>query len=418
MVLSEFQTIQFCAGDTIFKEGEQGDCAFVIISGNVSVEKEHGQSHLKLATLGPNQMIGEMALVSPGHRTATIKAITDCNLLLIEQSQFTSRRNNLDPVMKMVFDVILTRFRNTLHSLGTENEGIPVSTYMTGEMERAISQLHLENDIRRGLAAGEFELHYQPLVCLKTGKLSGAEGLMRWNHPTKGVLQPSYFIPTVEASNLIFELTSTAINQACKDLQDFGITSLKNIENINPVFVTFNVSARDLNSDRFYEQICQNLTDYSLPADSLKLEVTETSLLSDIDTCCEKLSHLRARGVGIAIDDFGTGYSSMSYLAKLPLSTLKIDRQFVAEMAESQQSRKIVNTILSLATELGLTVVAEGVEHMEDAEYLRQQGCTYGQGFLYSKAVSLGNFLDMMENWDKSTCSSVMQSQPMKSATG
>lgn len=399
MILSDFHTVNFSAGETIFREGEQGDCSYVIISGDVSVHKKRDDEQIKLAVLGANQIIGELGLISPGHRTASVTAITDCNLLLIEQSQFTRRRNELDPVMKMVFDVILMRFRTTLHSMGNEESDSSANTYVTKEMAKALSQLHLETDIRRGIAAGEFELHYQPIVCLKTGKLSGAEGLMRWNHPTKGLVAPSEFIPTAEAGNLIFDLTKIAIDQACQELQKCSLSSLKNVENINPLFVTLNVSGRDLEQDNFYERVCENLAQYGLQPGSLKLEVTETSLMKDVEACCEKLSNLKDRGVGIAIDDFGTGYSSMSYLAKLPLSTLKIDRSFIVEMSENPHSRKIINAILRLADELDLTVVAEGIESEDEASYLKEQKCTYGQGFLYSKAVPLKQFTDMIENW-------------------
>ncbi len=400
MTLSDFQTVSFSAGETIFREGEQGDCSYVVISGDVSVHKRREDKQIKLAELGPNQMIGEMGLVSPGHRTASVTAITDCKLLLIEQSQFTRRRNELDPVMKMVFDVILTRFRNTLHSMGNEDYDSSADTYVTSEMAKALSQLQLESDIRRGISVGEFELHYQPIVCLKTGKLSGAEGLMRWNHPARGLVSPSEFIPTAEAGNLIFDLTEVAIDQACQELQEFNIASLKNIDNNNPLFVTLNVSGRDLEHDRFYDRVCRNLTDHGLQPGSLKLEVTETSLMNDVETCRDKLGHLKERGVGIAIDDFGTGYSSMSYLAKLPLSTLKIDRSFIVEMTASSQSRRIVKAILRLADELDLTVVAEGIESGEEASYLRDLKCTYGQGFLYSEAVPLSQFTKLIRNWN------------------
>lgn len=400
MIFSDFQTVSFSAGETIFREGEQGDCAYVIISGDVSVHKKRNTKQIKLANLGVNQMIGEMGLVSPGHRTASVTAITDCSLLLIEQSQFRRRRTQLDPVMKMVFDVILMRFRNTLHSMSNENHESSANTYVTSEMASALTQLRLETDIRRGISAGEFELHYQPIVCLKTGKLSGAEGLMRWNHPTRGLVPPSNFIPTAEAGNLIFSLTEIAIDQASKELQKLNLASLKNTNNINPLFVTLNVSGRDLEQDNFYHRVCKNLKQYGLQPGSLKLEVTETSLMNDVEACCEKLSCLKELGVGIAIDDFGTGYSSMSYLAKLPLSTLKIDRSFIVEMSESSQSRKIVKAILRLADELDLTVVAEGVELDDEATYLREQNCTYGQGFLYSKAVPLKQFTNLIKHWN------------------
>ena len=401
MNFSDFQTVGFRAGETIFREGEQGDCSYVIISGEVLVHKERNDKQIKLAELGANQMIGEMGLISPGPRTASVTALSDCSLLLIEQSQFTRRRNDLDPVMKMVFDVILTRFRNTLSSIGNESHDPTVSTQVTSEMANALSQLRLETEIRRGIAAGEFELHYQPIVCLRTGKLSGAEGLMRWNHPTRGLVMPCDFIPIAEAGNLIFELTEIAIQQACLELKEFNLSCLKNVHNIDPLFVTLNVSSRDLEHSRFYDRVCKNINQYGLQPGSLKLEVTETSLMNDVENCCEKLGHLKKRGVGIAIDDFGTGYSSMSYLAKLPLSTLKIDRSFIVEMSKSPQARKIVKAILRLADELDLTVVAEGIELKEDAEYLSSQNCTYGQGYLYSKPAPIAEFTKLIENWKR-----------------
>ncbi|MDJ0612206.1 MAG: EAL domain-containing protein [Rhizobiaceae bacterium] len=400
-MLSDFQTVHFKAGETIFNEGEQGDCAYVVISGNVLVQKNSDENKIVLAELGQNQMIGEMALISPGHRTASVVAQTDSTLLLIEQNQFTHRRSKLDPILKMVYEVIMGRFRNTLHSVETLKPGAQASNIITKEMAAALDALRLETDIKRGIAENEFCFHYQPIINLRSGRISGAEALIRWQHPTHGLLMPGSFIPNAEMANLIGELTCFAVSKACEVVTEFDQASQSNPGNVDPMFITVNLSGRDFETGILCDHLLHSIDRYSVDPSRLKLEITETSLMGDMERTCSYMAKLKEGGLKFAIDDFGTGYSSMSYLTSMPLSTLKIDRSFVTNLEQSQQSQKVISAILRLADELGLSTVAEGIESKAEAAFLRKSECTYGQGYYFSKPLPLPDFLQLAENWNR-----------------
>ena len=402
MVLSDFQCIKFSEGEALFKEGDQGDCAYIVLSGEFEVHKQNNGEIITLATLGFNQVIGEMALISPGARTATVVAKEDSEVLLLEQSQFIERKAELNLVVKVIFDVVLERFRQTLSSITPDYNAVQSSNLVTHEMEQALAQLHFENEIKRGIIEDEFELYYQPIIDLASGAIAGAECLMRWNHPTRGLVPPNEFIPVAEASNLILDMTKIAVDKALSNYQDFSMMQASNSQNVKPMFIALNVSGRDLETDALCDVISSKLKTYKIPRQVLKVEVTETSLMNDIDACCQRLEFLKELGVLIAIDDFGTGYSSMDYLTKIPLSTLKIDGSFVFKMSKEPQSRKIVNAILTLAKELELDVVAEGIETYVDAEYLKSQACEYGQGYVYSKPLCKEDFISLLQSWDAS----------------
>jgi len=400
MVISDFQCIKYSEGEAVFKEGQQGDCAYIVLSGQFTVQKQSDGQTITLATLGSEQVFGEMALISPGLRTATVIANKDSEVLLLEQSQFIERKSDLNVVIKVIFDVILDRFRNTLGSIGDQYGTIQPSNLANNEMEQAISQLRFETEIKRGVAEDEFELYYQPIIDLASGAIAGTECLMRWNHPTRGLVPPNEFIPVAETSSLIADITRIAVDKALSNYQDFSIKQLSNSQNVKPLFVALNVSGRDLENDILCDHISSKLKIYNIPRQVLKIEVTETSLMEDIDACCERLNTLKKLGALIAIDDFGTGYSSMEYLTKMPLSTLKIDGSLVYQMSKQPQSRKIVNAILTLAKELELDVVAEGIETLDDSQYLQSKSCKYGQGYLYSKPLCKNDFMALIKSWD------------------
>ncbi len=399
--VSIFQTINFECGETIFCEGEWGDCSYIILSGKVRIHKAlTNGSQTTIAELGADQFFGEMALVAPGERSATVTVLEDCSVIVLTQAQFQSRTGTLDPVIKMVFDIILLRFRNTLKQLKDDNWELSEPDDAIAEQTRkALDQIHFEAEIRQGIAKGQFRLHYQPIVCLRTGKLAGFEGLMRWDHPTRGMVPPSKFIPVAEACNIIPRMTRMAIKQACSDLNDISVTALGNIPGANTPFVTVNVSGRDLANRNFYPFVERCVQHYGVPNGALKLEVTESSLMDDIDEVSSRMGRLRKAGVRIAIDDFGTGYSSLGYLSKLPISTLKIDRSFVISMLESDQMRKVTSGILRLAEQLGIDVVAEGIEETAHAEHLASESCDFGQGYLYSKPLPVEDLSLLIRHW-------------------
>lgn len=261
-----------------------------------------------------------------------------------------------------------------------------------------VSAFHQDSEIERELHTAirgrQFELYYQPLMDLKTQTYTGAEALIRWNHPRKGVLYPGSFIDVAEQSGLINNIGHWVLEAACKQLY------LWQHHDIN-LSMHVNVSARQFFAGHLYEQVWELLTRYKLKPRTLILEITETELMEDVlhaTNLCKELSEL---GVGLAIDDFGTGYSSMRYLKQFPISKLKIDRSFISDLTVSRESREIVSAIIAMARALNISLTAEGVETAEQEHFLSACSCHQAQGFLYSPALRSPDFDDFINLKDK-----------------
>ncbi|MGI2258337.1 putative bifunctional diguanylate cyclase/phosphodiesterase [Shewanella sp. GXUN23E] len=265
------------------------------------------------------------------------------------------------------------------------NSALVSSFYQDSEIER---ELHV------AIRGRQFELYYQPLRDLKTQEYIGAEALIRWHHPKKGVLYPGSFIDVAEQSGLIGSIGNWVLEAACKQL------NLWQHHNIN-LSMHVNVSARQFFGGQLYEQVWQLLTRYRIKPRTLILEITETELMEDVlhtTHLCKELSEL---GVGLAIDDFGTGYSSMRYLKQFPISKIKIDRSFIADLTVSRESREIVSAIIAMAKALNISLTAEGVETSEQEAFLSDCECHQAQGFLYSPALRGPDFNDFINLKDR-----------------
>jgi diguanylate cyclase (GGDEF)-like protein/PAS domain S-box-containing protein len=247
----------------------------------------------------------------------------------------------------------------------------------------AIQQLQMENDLRQALKDQALVLHYQPIVSLKTGALTGFEALVRWQHPQKGLILPAKFIPTAEEIGLIHSLGVWAMGEACQQLsawqQEFDIA--------RSLHISVNLSAKQLREPDFIEQIDRILAETGLEGNRLVLEITESVLIDNAEEITTLMLQLRERSIQLCIDDFGTGYSSLSYLHRLPVNALKVDRSFVSRMGDQGENKEIVETIVTLAEQLGCTAVAEGVETLQQLHQLRAFGCELGQGFLFAKPL-------------------------------
>ncbi|OAI05407.1 diguanylate cyclase [Methylomonas methanica] len=252
----------------------------------------------------------------------------------------------------------------------------------TQKMTESIAgKLSLENQLRQALDNAEFVLHYQPKVNLVSGKLTSAEALIRWNDPRTGLVPPGRFIPVLEETGLINEVGRWAMSQALNDYLRWRNAGLPAVR------IAVNVSPLQLRNRRFIAEVKQAISIDAHAAAGLELELTESLIMADINYSIASLQTLRAMGVSITIDDFGTGFSSLSYLSKLPVDTLKIDRSFVIEMTETPEGLALVSTIINLAHSMKLKVVAEGVETEEQSRLLRLLSCDEMQGFLFSKPV-------------------------------
>ncbi len=250
-------------------------------------------------------------------------------------------------------------------------------------MQHAIhARVEMEAGLRRALDHGEFLLHYQAQVGLD-GSLIGVEALLRWQPPEQAMIPPATFIPVAESCGLIVPISSWVLQTACNQIAEWAKTP-----NTRSIHVAVNISARQFRQPDFIDQVRAALQRSHAPASCLTLELTESLLLSDVDKVITTMESLKTLGVGFSIDDFGTGYSSLSYLKRLPLDQIKIDQSFVRDIATDADDRAIVKAIISLATSLDLTVIAEGVETMAQRDFLAANGCEAYQGYLYGRPVT------------------------------
>jgi EAL domain-containing protein (putative c-di-GMP-specific phosphodiesterase class I) len=249
----------------------------------------------------------------------------------------------------------------------------------------ASARAALEIDLRHGLDHQEFLLHYQPVVD-QDSKMTGVEALLRWRHPTRGMVSPGEFIPVAEQAGLILPLGQWVLAAACSQLVAWSTSATT-----RKLSIAVNVSARQFRNPEFTRQLLDLLRLSGANPYRLKLELTESMLLSDFDDVVAKMSELRSIGVNFALDDFGTGYSSLSYLKRLPLDLLKIDQSFVRDVLTDPNDAAIARTILSLANSLELGVVAEGVETAGQRDFLLQCGCKAFQGYLFGRPVPVAD---------------------------
>jgi diguanylate cyclase (GGDEF)-like protein/PAS domain S-box-containing protein len=266
--------------------------------------------------------------------------------------------------------------------LAKDGGGSGIAAYEPRMHSDALERLELRADLQRALARAELILHYQPTIELSTGKVVGFEALVRWQHPTRGMMPPGLFIPMAEESGLIQPLGTWVLREACAaaaGMQRAGVHPTMSV----------NVSAQQLAQAGFVDQVLETLATTGLASDRLVLEITETVVLRDLERVAPRLALLRERGVKIAIDDFGTGYSSLAYLSHLPVDVLKVDKSFIDRVTTDQHDASLAEAIIALSQSMHFTTVAEGVEQKEQASWLLEANCDYGQGYLWSKPVEL-----------------------------
>ncbi len=256
--------------------------------------------------------------------------------------------------------------------------------FFSEELEQATQRrLLLETDLRKAIQNDELELHYQPQWTFKTAQLYGLEALVRWNHPQKGMIFPDEFIGIAESCGLIHQLDMWVLETACKHLKQWEK------DQVSPKQIAVNLSAIQFSSPGLVGDITDVIAKYEVDPKKLELEIIESILMEDADHTLASLKALKNQNLRIAVDDFGTGYSSMAYLSKFPVDTLKIDKMFVAEIDSSLAAKVIIESIIQMASKLGLTIVAEGIETAEQNHFLASHGCTFAQGYFYNRPMPL-----------------------------
>ncbi|TNF15331.1 MAG: EAL domain-containing protein, partial [Pseudomonadales bacterium] len=269
-----------------------------------------------------------------------------------------------------------------------------IQLFRSTMQEAASARLRLENDLRLALARGEFELHFQPQVDARDGKVVGAEALLRWQHPQLGPQSPAQFIQVLEESGLIIEVGSWVLAEACHFCSQLLVDGLIDSERFS---LCVNISPRQFRQHEFVERVAKSLKDSRLPNAMLKLEVTEGIVIQNIDDTVGKMLRLKKHGVSFAMDDFGTGYSSLTYLKRLPVDMLKIDQSFVRDATSDPNDAEIIRAIIAMARSLDLELIAEGVEQQEQLDFLQALGCHLYQGYLFSKPLPQDAFRQLLQ---------------------
>jgi diguanylate cyclase (GGDEF)-like protein len=252
--------------------------------------------------------------------------------------------------------------------------------YVASVDEAIRNRRQLEKDLQRALPENQFHLVYQPQINLESGRIVGAEALIRWEHPKNGLVPPDQFIPLAEINGAIREIGAWVLDQACAQAAKWAAGGM-------PIRIAVNLSAVQIRQDDIVDTVLATLERHDIPPGRLELEVTETGFMENLDSAVEKLNQLRDKGIYVAVDDFGTGYSSLTYLKRLPVQHLKIDKQFINDLLINEDDTRIANTIIDLGKSLNLSVIAEGVETEEQQVYLLNRGCQMAQGYYFSKPL-------------------------------
>ena len=394
---------QFKKGEILIREGERGDCAYVIENGNVEILVQREGQPIQIGIRGPGSLIGEMAMIDDKPRTATVRAVDDCDVLEITREDFGRRVEAADPVLKMVMRVITTRYRDMIGRTETIRFVPSPATEASENAEAfhdiALSTIKIHNELKVALQRGELMLFYQPIIDLMNMKIAGFEALMRWKHPVKGMISPGIFIPVAEESGLILDLSRFALEVACDAALKLQAAASPKITGPEQVFVGVNFSVKDFAEGNLFTHMRDTLAKKGVAAPQIHLEITETLLMEAPEAAKAELEKCREIGLNVSIDDFGSGYSSLSYLHYFPIDTLKIDQSFIRSMTTHPASLVLVKSIIGLARNLGMKVIAEGIETVKEATILSGMGCDYVQGYWFAKPMPFDDAIKFVQNW-------------------
>jgi EAL domain-containing protein (putative c-di-GMP-specific phosphodiesterase class I) len=395
----------------------------------VEVSFDKDGRKLVMATLTKGDILGEMAIIDRLPRTAAARAIVPTVVTAIPLDYVSQKIEQSDPTVRMFLRLTMARYRDLNARLGQVFESLSLGqdafASSTMEMKNVMSQLmemqkridsavtkpvHSdegslfgektlevtkllvteEKMLRDAMTKKEFRLHYQPIVDLASNRIAGCEALVRWNHPSGELLLPSRFLTQVESSDLIIELGYWIAEEAC----DFQSRLCNDFQ--HDLFVAINLSGKQFEDQFLVPSLADIMDKTGARRERIKFEITESLLIDNPELATQSLHQLKETGAKLAIDDFGTGYSSFSYLHRFPFDTLKIDRVFVGAMSRSEKSNQIVKSLVNLSHDLGMEVVAEGIESEQEAELMRKYKTAFGQGFYFSRPVNETEFVKLL----------------------
>lgn len=389
--------IDLQTGAYLVRQGDAPTGAYLIESGTVEVLTSTDDGERLLAVLGAGEIIGEMALVDRAPRTASVRAREACVLMPIAAESLEKRLAGADPVLRLVLDTILGRYRALL---GVDDAYAMLPRRAGALREQACAELRLEEEFAAAVLAGQIHVYYQPIVSLTDHRLTGFEALARWIHPVRGLIPPSIFVPIAEASGSSTALTHACLSRVIDDLPKLRKRAVGRGGHVDDLHISINISGHDLMVPGFIRAMAARALAAGTAPSSLTLELTETVLVHNPSEAAAALQEARTLGFRVAVDDFGTGYSTLNYIRTLPIDMLKIDRSFVQGMADCATTRSIVASTLMLAASLEISVVGEGIELSDQHALLQMLGCDYGQGYLFGRPMPLAQALQLVETWN------------------
>ena len=426
---------RFYAGQALFTQGDEGDCAFIIEKGTVEVYINKNDKKMIIATLVAGDLLGEMAIIDQQPRTASAVALEDTEVIIIPSDYVSQKIEHSDATVRFFLKVIMERYRDLHARLNQVFEGInpdesayqdmyastknvvnnlmhqylemqdrilsavntaqtlPCNNQENKDVALTKVTLSTEKELEQALVNNEFRLLYQPIIDLSSGQIKGCEALVRWQHPQRGLLGPFEFISHAENTGLIIPLGYWIAEQACQ----FQKTMAHKIR--RDFFTNINLSGKQFEAKDLTQQLSQIVHSHADSANMIKFEITESLLMANPELANAALKELKETGVQLAIDDFGTGYSSLSYLHRFPIDVLKIDRSFVSTMLQNVKSAEIVKSLVDLSHTLGMEVVAEGIETTFEEKILMEYRADFGQGYLYSKPATAQEIQNVCANW-------------------
>lgn len=386
--------VEYESGDIIFSEGEFGDSAYIVQEGIVVISSEIGGTHTRLATLSKGQFFGELALIDNKPRVGTARAFGKVKLHVINKEQLQSRIMDQDPVSQWLLKNVLGYLRSRIaldkseHTESSDKKTLGSNDNCnlqdSIDNETVFSVMKLENELNQALKDGALHLEYQPIINFKNNQCMGFEVLIRWNNREDGPISPAVFMPMVEPTQLCVTIGEWQVCEICRFLAEVNTKTKKTI------FVSLNITVKQIESGRLLALLEEQRKKYHIAASQIKFEILERAMFLG-EKVNQFFEQCRTTGYKLVIDDFGTGYANFWYLNHYHFDTIKIDKLFIDDIAKADRDKHICQSMIQLAQGLDITVTAEGVEQMDQAELLKQLNCDFGQGYLFSKPVSEGS---------------------------
>ncbi|MCB0356146.1 MAG: EAL domain-containing protein [Bdellovibrionales bacterium] len=383
-----------------------GHCAYIIEKGRVEIFIQQDNACTPISYMGVGEIFGEMAIIDKAPRSASAKALEDCELTIVSKEQLSERVSESDPIVKLLLTMLSNRLRSDIKknaklakmSKFKEEElknlyALKAPKTISLEDSKTIDKIRFERELYNALSQNEFQVYYQPVVDLKNQKTAGVEALIRWNSPKRGLVRPDLFMGVAEETSLIIPIGQWILKESFKQFSEM----LKvNHQYFNPYpFLSINVSVRQFNDPDFFKILEDCTQKFHLNPKQVKLEITERILLEG-HLAMDWIDQCRNMGFSVAIDDFGTGYSSLRNLDHLNVNYLKIDKVFIDKIEHNENTKVIVKSIIEMSKGLGFKVVAEGIEQPEQAKILTEFGADLAQGYLFSKPLPIDKVMEFI----------------------